>query len=558
MASQISLPRMSRIELYRHRNDELACAISRAITGHVELYPDTHLTDLHAAISAWCSAASNVPNGGFTQFFYNRQGDEGVQELAALLDTLDLSKAAKILRDAATIYQQHRDEFLSSNPWDELFGSVKELEKLDRPFIRFILRCSRAIDSWILVHINRLVVDEAGNSIDLKFTGTVEICYANGHVKESMEVKNGKPHGIHREYFEDGCIREAVYYKLGKVSGDFWPDGKVKREESKRGTQRVIQWFYPSGALQKCFVMDKGGYAVEPIRLYHENGQLAEELNTVHGKKIGPWRKFFDDGSPELQAEYGEGEKLTVHNAWNKDRVQIVKNGTGKFREYLYQIDCRHDIFIKNYWPREVELVNGIPDGKVITYMHGVIWSIEEFVAGQRDGVSTTYWANGRVRLLTRFTQGKEEETTEFPRAEKLVPAVVLTVQADEELYKAWKHQRVEEYPRPLNLEEIQKQIIIPHFLLDLHERNQAGTLRNSYENWNTFNDGIAYFLTLDDSGTVIEAFANGSGVYSGGHWDTYLPLLRQLRFTPARVSGHSIKCKVLARVDHKFIEVSS
>jgi len=134
----------------------------------------------------------------------------------------------------------------------------------------------------------------------------------------------------------------------------------------------------------------------------------------------------------------------------------------------------------------------------------------------------------------------------------------VLTVQADEELYKAWKHQRVEEYPRPLNLEEIQKQIIIPHFLLDLHERNQAGTLRNSYENWNTFNDGIAYFLTLDDSGTVIEAFANGSGVYSGGHWDTYLPLLRQLRFTPARVSGHSIKCKVLARVDHKFIEVSS
>lgn len=80
--------------------------------------------------------------------------------------------------------------------------------------------------------------------------------------------------------------------------------------------------------------------------------------------------------------------------------------------------------------------------------------------------------------------------------------------------------------------------------------------MRDSYEDWNTFDDGIAYFLTVDETGMVTDAFANGSGVYSGGDWDTYLPLLRQLRFTPARVSAHSIKCHVLARVDHKFIEV--
>lgn len=557
MKSQNSLPWMSRIEFFRFHNDELACAISRAISDHVERYPDAHLTDHHAAISAWCSAAINVPNGGFTQFFYNRQGDQGVKELAALLDTLDLSKAASILRDAATIYQKHRAEFLTSNPWEELFGSIQELETLDRPFIKFMLRCSRAIGAWIQVQIAELVVGETGEPIDPKFTGTVELFYPNGQVKESLEVKKGKPHGVHREYFEDGNIREAVYYKLGKVSGDFWPDGQVRRTESKQGAFRIIQWFYASGALQKRFVMDKGGYAAEPIRLFHENGQLAEEVITVQGEKIGPWLKFFDDGSPELQAEYGEGEKLIVHNAWNENREQIVKDGTGKFRDYPYCIDWRLDVFFENGWPREAELMNGIPHGKVITYRRGKVWRIEDFASGQRDGVSTTYWDNGRVRDITQYTQGEAGKTTEFPRSEHLVPAVVITVQADEELYTAWRHQGVDEYPRPLNLEAIQKQLTIPQFLLDVYERNQVGALRDTYENWNTFDDGIAYFLTVDETGVVTDACANGSGVYSGGHWDTYPPLLRQLRFTPARVSSDPIKCQVLARVDHKFIEGS-
>ena len=548
---------MSRIEFFRYRDDELACAISRAITAHVELYPDAHLTDHHAAISAWCSAATNVPNGGFTQLFYNRQGDQGVKELAVLLDTLGLSKAATLLRDAATVYQQHRAEFITSNPWEGLFGGIQELEKLNRPFMRFMLRCSRAIGSWIQVQIAELAVDETGAPFNPKFTGTVELCYPSGQIKESLEVKKGKPHGAHREYFEDGNIREAVYYKLGKVSGDFWPDGKVKRKEYKQGAHQIIQWFYPSGALQKRFVMDKGGYAAEPIRLYHENGQLAEEVNTIQGKKLGLWLKFFDDSSPELQAEYGGDETLTVHNAWNENREQIVKDGTGKFRDYPFRIDWRFDVFFENGWPREAELINGIPNGKVITFRRGVVWSIEDFAAGQRDGVSTTYWDNGRVRRITQYTQGKAGQSTEFPRSEHLVPAVVLTVQADEELYRAWRHQRVDEYPRPLNLEQMQKQVTIPQFLLEVHERNQAGTLRDYYEDWNTFDDGIAYILSVDEAGIITDAFANGSGVYSGGHWDTYLPLLRQLRFTPARVSGAPIKCQVLARVDHKFIEGS-
>lgn len=475
--------------------------------------------------------------------------------MATQLDALDLSKAATILRDAAAIYQQHRHKFKVSSPWDGLFGSIEAFDKLDRSFMNVMLRCSRALDSWIRDHIAELATDESGAPIDAKFTGTVEIRHPNRQIKESLEVKKGKAHGAYREYFEDGSIRDGVFYKAGKISGNFWPSGQLKRKESKQGKNRIIEWFYPNGTLQKRYVKDKDGYAAEPIRLFHENGRLAEELTTVKGKKRGPWLKFFDDGTPELQAEYVADEKLIVHNAWNEKRKQVVKDGTGIFRDYPAHIDWEYDVFFENGWPRESELKEGIPHGKVTTYCGDVLWSIAYYVHGKPDGDWTTYWDNGRIRSVGNFVKGKKVKSEEFPKFDHPMPAVVLSLEADEKLYTAWRHIRVDEYPCPLNVEEVQKQLKVPQFLREVHEHNLAGKLKEDYEDCNTFDDGIAYFLTVNESGGVTAATANGSGVYSIGDWDTYPPLLRKLRFTPGRIRGRAIECQVLARVDHTFIE---
>jgi antitoxin component YwqK of YwqJK toxin-antitoxin module len=552
------LPRLSRIEFFRCREVELASALARAIADHVDRSPNAELTDQHAAIWAWSSAAINVPNGGFVQFFYNHRGDHGVHELAALLNTLDLSKAATILLDATAVYNQHRHKFEVSNPWDGLFGSIEEFEKLDTSFVNVLLRCGRALDSWIREHVAELAADESGAPINPKFTGTVEIRHPNGQIKELLEVKNGKPHGAYREYFEDGSVRNGVFYKAGKVSGDFWPSGQLKRKESKRGNNRIIEWFYPNGVIQKRYMKDKDGYAAEPIRLFHQNGQLAEELTTVKGKQRGPWLKFFDDGTPELQAEHTINEEVIVHNAWNAKHEQVVIDGTGIFRDYRTHIDWEYDVFFENDWPRESELKDGIPHGKVTTYHCGVLWSIAHYVHGERHGESTTYWDNGRIRSVTKFVKGKEGKSTDFPKFDDPTAAVVLSLEADEKLYAAWRHIAVDEYPRALNFEEVQKQLKVPQFLREVHERNLAGTLHDSYEDCNTFDDGIAYFLTVDVSGEVTAATANGSGVYSGGAWDTYPPFLRKLRFSPGRIGGRAIECRVLARVDHTFVERES
>jgi antitoxin component YwqK of YwqJK toxin-antitoxin module len=506
-------------------------------------------------VYAWSRLSVDVPNGGFTQFFYNHRGDHGVAELARLLDSLGVAKAAALLRDADAIYRSHRSEFDVDSPWDGLFGSIKEFDKLDRAFGGVVRRCDRALEKWIRFHVTELAADETGEPIDPKFTGTVEIKQQSGLVGQYLEVQKGKPHGAYRKFFEDGGVRKVIFYKSGKVTGDFWPNGQLKRKESKRGGLTVIEWYYPTGQLQKRYVKDKSGHAVEPIQLFHENGQLAEELATVKGKKRGRWLKFFDDGSPQLRAEYRAGEKLTVHDAWDENRTQVVKDGTGVFRDDGRDIDWEYSVFIEHFWQTQRELKDGIPHGKTTTFNSGVLWSIDYCVNGVLEGDSTTYWDNGRVRTVTPYVHGKPGASRSFPKFDRPVPAVVLSVEANEKLYAGWQHMPVDEYPRVLNLDEVQRQLEMPAFLREVHERNLAGTLKSDYEDWSTFNDGIAYFLTVNEMGEVTSATANGSGVYSGGDWNTYLPLLHKLRFTPGRVHGRPVECRVLARVDHTFVE---
>ena len=555
MTRDARLPLLSRVDFYRLHEGELISALTQAIARHVEHVPDGTLTAAHEAILAWAKLSVDVPNGGFTQFFYNHRGDDGVEELARLLDSIDVPKAGTLLRDAVAVYRRHQSAFRVDNPWDGLFGSIMEFGKLDRAFVNLLLRGNRTLEKWIRSHVVELATDDAGNPIDAQFTGAVEIRQPNGLVGEYVEVKKGKPCGAYREFFDDGTVRKVIYYKSGKVTGDFWPDGQLKRKEFKRGPHTIIEWYHPGGTLQKRYVKDKDGYAAEPVRLYHQNGELAEELHTVAGEKRGPWLKFFDDGSLQFQAEYAPGEKLIVRNAWTADRTQVVKDGTGVFLDDGRGIDWEYAVFFQHTWQEERELKDGVSHGRTTTYHDGVLWSVSCYSNGVQEGESTMYWDNGRVRSVAKFVGGKEVKSNSFPKFDRPVPAVVLSVEANEHLYTAWDHIRVDEYPHVLNLDGVQRQLEVPDFLREVYERNLTKTTRSEYEDCSTFNDGIAYFLTVSETGEVTGATANGSGIYSGGNWDVYPPLLRQLRFTPGRVSGRAVECRVLAWVDHTFVE---
>jgi hypothetical protein len=145
MKQTAPLPRLSRVAFFRLNEDDLISALAEAITKHAREHSGK-MTDHQEALVAWSRLSVDVPNGGFTQFFYNHRGDRGIEALAVLLDSIDMPKADAVLRDALAVYRQHQSVFLVDNPWDGLFGSIKEFDKIERAFMNVLLRGNRALE----------------------------------------------------------------------------------------------------------------------------------------------------------------------------------------------------------------------------------------------------------------------------------------------------------------------------------------------------------------------------------------------------------------------------
>ena len=86
----------------------------------------------------------------------------------------------------------------------------------------------------------------------------------------------------------------------------------------KKGMHESDEWYYASGQLQKRYVSDKSGEAIEPIRLWHENGQLAEELHVKKGKLAGPWLKFSTMGRHGLKRSMSGMKRSSSRNPGRK------------------------------------------------------------------------------------------------------------------------------------------------------------------------------------------------------------------------------------------------
>lgn len=553
------IPRVNRVDFYRFNDTEFLTLLARATRLFAEQHPGVKLSRDHAAVVAWAAMGVDVPNGGFTQFFYNHRGDVGVERAADLLDELEVAKAAAVVRDALAVYRQHRSSFAVDNPFDGLFGSIQAFKPLDRAFYRVMLRGVRAVQAWAREHAATMFTgDDHGGPIDPKYTGAVDVLQPNGLVGQSLDVRGGRPSGSYREYFDDGSVRQALLYKNGKLFAECWPSGQLRTKEFKRGPHRVIEWYHANGVVQKRFVADKNNFPVEPVRLYYESGQLAEEQHVHQSKALGPWLKSFEDGSPRLVAEWTKQEELVVRDAWDDHGRQVVKDGAGTFQDDGRRITPFYALFRESAWTRTTELRDGRPHGKATSWLRGVLWSICQFDKGEMHGDATLYWDNGRLRSVTEHIRGKAGKTQNHPKFDRPCPAVVLGVEADERLYAAWKHARVDEYPQPLNLPQVQSMVAVPEMLHQVHQRNLAGALNSDYEDLNTFNDGITYMVGIDESGKVLSVRPGGSRLYSGGLWDVYPPLIRELRFKPGRSRGRAVPCSAVVRVDHTFVEAAA
>ncbi len=553
--------RLSRIDFFRLRGEEFFEALFQCISH--ELGDDRQRTKRWARLNrhqqglyAWWWFLVDVPNGGLTQFFYNHT-DVFVTPLAGLLKTSSNAPLATLLKQATKVYRTHKKEFAVENPFgaDGLFARMTELAKLNRSVERQLGRTSKQLEKWLRANISRVAVGDLGEAIDPKFSGEVETYHPNGKVFEQATIRRGVLSGKYLRNFEDGILEHTCFYKGGKVSADYWPNEQPRHKTMKRGKLKIDEWYYPSGNIQKRYVADKTGYTVEPVRLWHENGQLAEEIDSKGLDKFGPWLKFFEDGAPRLQAKFLKNETLVVHNAWDDQRRQVVKNGRGTYFDDGLDIDTRYKLFATSGWTSLQGLRDGVPHGAGTDWIDGILSSKQEFAKGKRHGVNTFFYDNGRVQARISFRNGKEIKSENFPKFDNPRPAILLSVEANADLYNAWGHRLLDVYPTPRNLKTVQRKLKVPEFLNEVFERNKSGKVEDDYEDVNIFNDGVAYMVMVDERGTVDDVEFSGCGVYSRGTIPEYPPIIRELRFKPGSVKGRKMRCRVVVHVDHTFVE---
>jgi hypothetical protein len=105
-------------------------------------------------------------------------------------------------------------------------------------------------------------------------------------------------HGSDVQYFADGKLEHEREYARGEASGrwrSWWPNGTQRMEAT-----------YGAGEPQ-------------PMRWWHENGQLSSEGLARNGIKEGPWTFWHASGVKSAEGVYAGGRRDATWHYWNEN-----------------------------------------------------------------------------------------------------------------------------------------------------------------------------------------------------------------------------------------------
>ncbi len=243
--------------------------------------------------------------------------------------------------------------------------------------------------------------------------------YKNGFLVFSEKInrydKNGKKHGVWKEFYPDGKLKREMYYIHGQLNGlykEYSPDGKLitvlmykygKPEKVNKNTVREItqkQTFYPSGRLKHSGFYkhdsipvgvhkeyDEAGN-VTMVKIYDDNGYLkGEGMFDKHGRKTGIWKEFYPTGELKAEGKYKKGKRTGLWKFYYKDG-KIEQTG------YYYK---------------------GKPHKRWKYYDHsGTLLKYESYYKGRYDGPYYLFSNRGDTLVWGYFTDGERDSTWKF------------------------------------------------------------------------------------------------------------------------------------------------
>jgi len=110
-------------------------------------------------------------------------------------------------------------------------------------------------------------------------------------LSDEVTLKDGKPHGLYKEYHKNGQLKEEVTYNNGEIIGpgkQYNTNGQLEKEVT----------FFKSGKI----------YGHYKEYMYHDNGQLSQEETYKDGKLDGPGKQYNTNGQLEYEGTFKDGE----------------------------------------------------------------------------------------------------------------------------------------------------------------------------------------------------------------------------------------------------------
>jgi antitoxin component YwqK of YwqJK toxin-antitoxin module len=218
--------------------------------------------------------------------------------------------------------------------------------------------------------------------------------YPNGKPKIVASYKNNVPEGVRREYSVDGEIVAGYIFRSGTLIGE----GIINEAGIKHGLWKE---YFPNGTLKEEGIYDKGNRTGE-WRFYHPNGQL-EQIGSYNkeGKEDGIWTWYYATGSLLREDNYFNG-KNDGHSVEYDEFGLVVAEGD-------YIENYREGKWKFNYGDQltEEEYLNGMLHGKSKYYYKDGVLSFEgSFIEDSPNGRHTWYWPNGNKKTEGDYLMG--------------------------------------------------------------------------------------------------------------------------------------------------------
>jgi antitoxin component YwqK of YwqJK toxin-antitoxin module len=176
--------------------------------------------------------------------------------------------------------------------------------------------------------------------------------YPDGHIKETIETKDGVLNGEYCWYNDNGNMQKHGYFKLGKATGywiNYYENGKIRNDGYYKSgmmdsvarsydsiTGKLIREahykdsvyngsckeFFPDGRLsfEGCF---KDGKPDGIFKSYYENGQIKDQGEFKDGLKEGWFTRWYSNGNKKLEMGFENNIQGGAKISYDQDGQKI-------------------------------------------------------------------------------------------------------------------------------------------------------------------------------------------------------------------------------------------